>query len=49
MSQDDVITTELLERASMKPLTEEVKYRTLKLIGHILRQDRNNDCNFMIS
>jgi len=47
--QDRVSTKELLETASMKPLSEEVKYRRWKLIGHILRQDRNNDCNIAIS
>ena len=28
----------------MKPLSE-VKWRRWKMIGHILRQDQNNDCN----
>ena len=35
--QDHVSTKELLERASMKPLSEEVKYRRWNMIGHILR------------
>ena len=43
--QDHVSTKELLERATMKPLNEEVKYRRWNAIGHILRQDCNNDCN----
>ena len=29
----------------MKPLSKEVKQRRWKIIGHILRQDRRNDCN----
>ena len=35
--QDHVSTEELLERADMKPLSEEVKWRRCKMIGHILR------------
>ena len=33
----------------MKPLSEEVKWRRWKMIGHILRQDQNNDCNIAIT
>ena len=29
----------------MTPLSKEVKQRRWKIIGHILRQDRRNDCN----
>ncbi|XP_020623185.1 uncharacterized protein LOC110060730 [Orbicella faveolata] len=47
--QDHVSTKELLERASMKPLRVEVKYRRGNMIGHILWEDRNNDCNIAIS
>ena len=47
--QDHVSIKELLERASMKPLSEEVKYRRWNMIGHILRQDRNNDSNIAMS
>ena len=43
--QDHISTEELLRRADMRPLSEEVKRRRWKLIGHILRQDQNNDCN----
>ena len=32
----------------MKPLSEP-KSRRWKMIGHILRKDRNNDCNFAMS
>ena len=47
---DYVSTKELLERASMEPLSEEVKCCRWKLIGHTLREDRNhNDCNIAIS
>ena len=47
--QDHVSTKELLERASTKPLSEEVKYRRWNMIGHILRQDRNNDSKIAVS
>ena len=47
--QDHVSTEELLERADMKPTIEEVKQRRLKMIGHILRQDQNNDCNIAMT
>ena len=43
--QDHVSTKELLERAGMKPLSVEVMSRGWKMIGHILRKDRNDDCN----
>ena len=33
----------MLERASIKSLSEEVKHRRWNMIGHILRQDRNDD------
>ena len=43
--QDHISTEELLRRTNMNPLSEEVKWRRWKMIGHILRQDQNNDCN----
>ncbi|XP_068707377.1 uncharacterized protein [Montipora foliosa] len=46
---DHVSTKELLERESMKPLSEEVKYRRWNMIGHILRKDRYNDFNIAMS
>ena len=33
----------------MNPLSKELKSRRWKMIGHILRQDRENDCNVAIS
>ena len=42
--QDHVSTKELLERAGMKPLSVEVMSRKWKMIGHILRKDRRDDC-----
>ena len=36
-------TEELLERAEMEPLSRDVKRRRWKLIGHILRKDKNSD------
>ncbi|PFX25769.1 hypothetical protein AWC38_SpisGene9604 [Stylophora pistillata] len=43
--QDNVSAKELLERAGMKPLSAEVMSRRWKMIGHILRIDRNNNCS----
>ena len=39
----------MLERASIKPVSEEVKHRRWNMIGHILRQDRNDVSNIAIS
>ena len=47
--QDHVSTVELLKRADLKPLSEEVKWRRWKMIGHILRQDPKNDCNIALT
>ena len=47
--QDHVSTEELLERADMKPTIKEVKQRRWKMIGHIPRQDQNNDCNIAMT
>lgn len=38
-----VNTEELLERVSMKSLSEDAKFRRFKTICQILRQDRSND------
>jgi len=43
--EEHVSTEELLERARSRPLSNEVKRRRWKMIGHILRQDRNNITN----
>ena len=43
--KDRTSTEELLERANDKPLSNEVKRRKWKMIGHILREDRNNITN----
>ena len=40
ISTEDI---DLLERAEMKPLGEEIKTRRWKLVGHILRHDRGSD------
>lgn len=42
--EDHVSTEELPERARIKPLSEKVKLRRWKMIGHI-RQDQSNDCD----
>ena len=41
--QDHVRKEELLERAEMEPLSRDVKRRRWKLIGNILRKDKNSD------
>ena len=37
------------ERTGIKPLSEELEYHRWSMIGHILRQDRNNDRSIAIS
>ena len=41
--KDHVSTEELLKRAEMEPLSQEVMRRRWKMIGHILRKDKNCD------
>ena len=41
--QDHVSTEELLERAEMEPLSRNVKRRRWKMIGHILKKDKNSN------
>jgi len=40
---------ESYKRADMKPMSKEVKQRRQKIIGHILRQDQNSDCNIAMT
>ena len=40
---------ESYKRADMKPMSKEVKQRRRKMIGHILRQDQNSDCNIAMT
>ena len=47
--QDHVTTKELLARAEMSPVSQEVKRRRWKFIGHILRQDRVSDTRTALS
>ena len=47
--QDHVSTEMLLERSRMKTQSEEIKWRRWKMIGHIMRQDRNNHCNIALT
>ena len=47
--EDHVSTEELLKRADVRPLSEEIKRRRWKMIGHILRQDQDNDCNIAMT
>ena len=46
--QDHITTKELLARAEMSPVSQEVK-RRWKFIGHILRQDRASDTRTALS
>ena len=40
---------ESYKRANMKPMSKEVKQRRQKMIGHILKQDQNSDCNIAVT
>ena len=42
--QDKISNRELLERAKVEKLSEEVRRRRWRFIGHILRQQPDNDC-----
>ena len=41
---DEISNRELLERANMKRLSDEVRRRRWRFIGRILRQQPDNDC-----
>ena len=47
--EEHVTTEELHENADTKPLSVEVKRQKWKMIGHILRQDRNNHSNIAMT
>ena len=47
--KDHVTTKELLEKAEIKSLSNEIKRRRWKMIGHVLRQDRNSNTNIALS
>ena len=42
--QDKISNRELLERVNVEKLSEEVRRRRWRFIGHILRQQPDNDC-----
>jgi len=42
--QDKISNRELLERANVERLSEEVRRRRWRFLGHILRQQPDNDC-----
>ena len=44
-----VTNKELLEKAEMNSLSKEVKRWRWKMIGHVLRQDRNSNTNIALS
>ena len=43
--KDHIKNKDILDQAGMKPLSKEVKRRRWKMIGHVLRQDRQNHTN----
>ena len=45
--QDQVTTREVLEMAETKLLSKEVQRRRWKMMGHVLRQNRNSHTNIM--
>ena len=48
--KDHVTTQELLEKAGMKPLSKQVKWRRWNINGHIiLRKDQKDDCNIAMT
>ena len=47
--KDRVTTKELLEKAEMKSLSKGIKRQRWKMIGHVLRQDRNSNTNIALS
>ena len=47
--EDDVTNEEVLRRAGVHQLSSEVKRRRRKMIGHVLRQERGNDCSIALT
>ena len=47
--QDHISNEEVLRRAKMEPLSREVKKRRWKMIGHVLRQDRESNCSIAMT
>ena len=47
--QDHITTKELLAKAEMSPVSQEVKRRGWKFIGHILRQDRTSNTRMALN
>ena len=43
--QNHISNEEVLKIANMVQLSREVKKERWKMIGHVLRQDQENDCN----
>ena len=44
LEQDKISNKELLKRANMERLSEEIRTRRWRFIGHILRKQPDNDC-----
>ena len=42
--QDKISNRELLERANVERLSEEIRRRRWRFVGHILRQQPDNEC-----
>ena len=50
ISWEDYLTNEeVLRRAGVHQFSSEVKRRRWKMIGHVLRQERGNDCSIALT
>ena len=47
--EDHVTNEEVLGRAGVHQLSSEVKRRRWKMMGHVLRQGRGNDCSIALT
>ena len=47
--EDDATNEEVLRRVGVHQLSSEVKRRRWKMIGHVLRQERGNDCSIALT
>lgn len=47
--QEHVTAREVLVRAEIRPISIEVKKRRSKMIDHILRRDKDNDINIVLT
>ena len=47
--EDHVTNEEVLSRAGVHQLSSEVKRQRWKMIGHVLREERGNDCSIVLT